>query len=110
MNIIYLIVNYVHPLFLKAKSADSQADNPNWRQAMYVQFADEYWEAAVTKIETLESMGMWKIFDREDDINVIWLTWDFKLKRYPYGLINHFKARLCARVDMQMEGIDLFET
>ena len=55
-------------------------------------------------------MSAWKIFDREDDINVIWLTWDFKLKRYPYGLINHFKARLCARVDMQMEGIDLFET
>ena len=48
-----LIVNYVHPFFLNAKSAASQADNPNWRQAMYSQFADEYWEAAVTEIATL---------------------------------------------------------
>ena len=43
-----LIVNYVHPLFLKAKAAGSQADNPNWRQAMNFQFSDEYWKAAVT--------------------------------------------------------------
>ena len=30
----YLIVNYVHTFFLKAKAAASQADNLNWRQAM----------------------------------------------------------------------------
>ena len=40
----YLIVNYVHPLSLKAKAAASQADSPKWRQAMDGQFADEYWE------------------------------------------------------------------
>ena len=28
-----LIVNYIHPLFFKAKSAFSQQDNPNWREA-----------------------------------------------------------------------------
>ena len=50
------IVNYVHPLFPKAKAAASQEDNSNWRQAMNGQFANEYWEAAVTDIETLESM------------------------------------------------------
>ena len=37
-----LIVNYVHSLFLKDKSAASAEDNPNWRQAMNGQFADEY--------------------------------------------------------------------
>ena len=45
-----IIISYVHPLFLKAKAAASQVDNPNWRQAMDGQFADEYWEAAVTEI------------------------------------------------------------
>ena len=40
----YLIVNYVHPLSLKAKAAASQADSPKWRQDMDGQFADEYWE------------------------------------------------------------------
>ena len=48
-----LIVNYVRPLFLKEKAAASLEDNPNWRQAMNGQFADEYWDAAVSEIETL---------------------------------------------------------
>ena len=29
-----LIVNWIHPLFLKSKSAASQEDTPNWRQVM----------------------------------------------------------------------------
>jgi hypothetical protein len=28
-----LIVNYVHPLFLKAYSAASKLDNPSWKEA-----------------------------------------------------------------------------
>jgi hypothetical protein len=28
-----MIVSYVHPLFLKAHSAASKADNPSWRKA-----------------------------------------------------------------------------
>jgi hypothetical protein len=40
-----LIVSYVHPLFLKAHSAASKADNPSWREATRGKFADEYWEA-----------------------------------------------------------------
>ena len=43
-------------------------------------------------------------------MNVIKSTWAFKLKRYPDGLIKKFKARLYARGDMQLEGIDFFET
>ena len=39
-----LIVNYVHPLFLKAKSAASREDNPNWREATNGPFADDYWK------------------------------------------------------------------
>ena len=67
----YLIVNYVHPLSLKATAAASQADNPNQRQAMDDQFADEYWEADVTELETLKSMSAWKVVCCEDYINVI---------------------------------------
>ena len=55
-------------------------------------------------------MSAWKVVDREDDMNVIWSTWAFKLNLYPYGLIKKFKARLCARGDMQLEGIDFLET
>ena len=66
-----LIVNYVHPLFLKAKAAVSQEDNPNWRQAMNGQFADEYWGAAVTDIETLESMHGWEVVQLESEMNIL---------------------------------------
>ena len=60
-----LIVNHVHPFFLKSKSAESVEDNPNWRQAMNGQFADEYWEAAVTEIDTLEFMKVWEVVEQK---------------------------------------------
>ena len=44
---------YVHPFFLKAKAAASLEDNTNWHKAMNGQFADEYWDAAESEIETL---------------------------------------------------------
>ena len=56
---------------MKSKAAASQADNPNWHQAMNSQFSDEYWEAAVTEIEALESINEWEVADSEDDMNVI---------------------------------------
>jgi hypothetical protein len=60
-----LIVNWVHPLFLKAKAEASKADNPNWWEAMKSPFADEYWKAAVKEIETLEKMDCWDVVDRQ---------------------------------------------
>ena len=105
-----LICNWVHPLFLKAKSAASKEDNPTWWQAMSGPFADEYWKAAVTEIETLEGMDAWDVVDKTDDMNVIDSTWAFKLKRFPDGLIKKFKGRFCARGDQQIKGVDYFET
>ena len=43
-------------------------------------------------------------------MNVLKSIWAFKLKRNPDGLIKKFKAQFCARGDMQLEGIDFFET
>ena len=54
-------------------------------------------------------MGAWGVVYCEDDMNVIINTWDFKLKRYPDGIIKIFKARLCARGDMQLKGIYFFD-
>ena len=48
-----LMVNWVHPFFLKAKSAASKEDNPTWWEAMKGPFADEYWKAACKEIQTL---------------------------------------------------------
>eukprot|EP00956_Cyclotella_meneghiniana_P033325 scaffold95021_cov33-Cyclotella_meneghiniana.AAC.1 len=104
------ICNWVHPLFLKAKSEASKEDNPSWKQAMSGPFKEEYWQAAVKEIETLESMDAWEVVDRTDDMNVIPSIWAFKLKRFPDGMVKKFKARFCARGDKQLEGIDFFET
>ncbi len=73
-------------------------------------FAEEFWKAAVVDLETLEGMGAWDVVDQTDEMNVIDLTWAFKLKRYPDGLIKKFKARFCARGNQQIEGVDFFET
>ena len=54
-----LIVNYVHPLFLKAKSDASRKDNPNCREATTGVFADKYCKTIKVKISTFESMGAW---------------------------------------------------
>ena len=90
-----LIVNCVHPLFLKAKVAVSAEDNPTWKQAFEGAFAEEYWQAVILEIETLKKMEAWEIVEQIDDMNVIGSTWAFKLKRYPDGLIKKFKARFC---------------
>ena len=55
-------------------------------------------------------MGAWDVIDREDDMNVIRLTWAFKVNQYPDGLIKMFKAILCARGYLQLGGIYIFET
>ncbi|EJK66248.1 hypothetical protein THAOC_12847, partial [Thalassiosira oceanica] len=105
-----LLVNTVHPLFLKAKAAASAHDNPTWWQAMSSEHADDFWEAAKTEIRTLEEMDAWRVVDRTPDMNVIGGTWAFKIKRFPDGWIKKFKARFCARGDQQLEGVDFFET
>jgi hypothetical protein len=73
-------------------------------------FKEEYWQAAVKEIETLESMDAWEVVDREEASHVIDSIWAFKLKCYPDGMVKKFKARFCARDDQQLEGIDFFET
>ena len=64
-------MNYVHPLFLKAKVAASKEDNPNWHDATTGDFADEYWEAMRVEINTFESMSASKVVERKEDMNVI---------------------------------------
>ena len=105
-----LIINYIHPLFLKAKPYASKDDNRNWREATTGVFADNYWKAVKADIATLEYMGAWKIVDWDDSMKFIDLTWDLKCKPYPDGLVKKLKDWFCARYDQKLEGIDFFET
>ncbi len=44
------------------------------------------------------------------DHKTILSIWSFKRKRYPSGLINKWKARLCAHGGMQQWGVNYWET
>ena len=74
------VVNWVHPLFLKSKYEASKEDNPNWNQTMIGPFADKYCQAACIELEIIEVMGSWDVVDREDEMNIIRSTRDFKIK------------------------------
>ena len=80
-----LIVNCVHPLFLKAKSAASQEDNTHWCEATTGVFDENYRKENKVDIAALESMGAWEIVYRYDSMNVIDSTWYFKCKHYTDG-------------------------
>ena len=97
-----------HPLLLAAKA--SSEDNPNWHQAMNGPFADQFHEATELEIQTLEKLGAWIKVKRTSTMNVIKSTWAFKIKRYPNGILRKLKARFCVRGDMQIEGVDCFDT
>ena len=92
-----LIVNWVHP---KTIQLGGKHVSP---------FADEYWKAAITKVETLEAMNAWEVVDHTEDMNVLWSTWSFKLKRFSDGLLKKLKDWFCVRGDQQILGIDFFE-
>ena len=100
-----LIVNYVHPLFLKVHSAACKLDNPNWKEATQGKFANKYWKAMELEIATLEALGEVLEYDLETMPNVIPSTQAFKCKRFPDGLIKQFKL-----VSVLEATFDFFET
>jgi hypothetical protein len=64
------------------------------------------------EIKELELHGVRTMVPRESipaSVNVLPSTWAYKVKRYPDGWLRKFEARLCARGDRQVEGIDYFE-
>ena len=61
-------------------------------------------------METVETMDAWEVVEQVKDVDVLQSTWVFKLKCFPDGLINKFKAHFCSREDQQIEGINFFKT
>ncbi len=64
-----------------------------------------------TELTTLESnLHTWELVPHEPWMHVLPSTWAFHLKHFPNGLAKKFKARFCVRGDMQIKGVDFFET
>ena len=58
-------------------------------------FDDDQCKADCKDIENFEVMEAWEVVDITDEMNFIESTWDFKLKRFPDGLIK--KSRLLVK-------------
>ena len=104
------IENVIDPRAYAAKSQRMDPDAPTFHQAMNGAFAEEYIKAMQLEVATLVQQRTWTTVPRTPDLNVLKGTWVFKLKRLPDGTPSRFKARFCARGDLQKEGIDFFDT
>ena len=101
-------IEEMHPLTFITKARSE--DQPRWHEAMNGPFRDKWWESCVTEITTLERREVWDVVPLEDWMHVIPSTFAFLFKQNPDLVIKKFKARFCACGDMQIEGVDYFET
>ena len=65
----------------------------------------EFFQAMIEEIEVHEKPNHWTPIDRKDipvGVKTIMAIWSFKRKRFPDGLLNKHKARLCAQVDNKL--------
>ncbi len=85
---------------LKAKKYDE--DKPHFNQAMTVKYAIEYKAAMEVEVEALQRVKTWTQMHNPTTYL------GFKLKHYPNGSPQKFKAQLCICRDLQTEGVDYF--
>ena len=64
-----------------------------------------------TELTTLKTdLHTWELVPCEPWMHILPSTWAFHLKRFSSGLAKKFTACFCVRGDMQVEGVDFFET
>ena len=101
----------INPRILQARKATKvNKDNPSFETATRGPFQEEFWQAMQVELYMLvKEFDYWDYVPNPGE-NVLPSTWAFKIKRYPDGQVNKFKARFCARGDRQKEGINYFKT
>ena len=73
----------------------------------------DFFQAMLDEIEVHEKREHWTLMERKDmptGTRTIMAIWSFKRKRYPSGLLNKHKARLCAHGGQQTWGQDYWDT
>ena len=102
--------NISNPRMYAAKHHKDDPDSPTFHQAINGENAEDFIQAMKLEVEKLVQQQTWMTIPRTPTMNVLKGTWVFKLKRLPDGTPLKFKARFCARGDLQQEGVDYFET
>jgi hypothetical protein len=102
-------VEHLDPSIFAAKA--NSEDTPTYEEAMNGPFDDDLRKSMEVEWDMLNMfMKAWEIVDKKLWMNGLPSTWAIRCRSFPDGLIKKLRARLSARGDTQMEGIDLFET
>lgn len=102
------------PLALFAMVAEANSTEPTepktWKQARHGGHWHFWKLAAKEEYGSLQANGTWVLVDRPKDRKVLQGKWVWKLKRGAFNQITRHKARYVIRGDMQLEGLDFYET
>lgn len=82
-----------------------------WQQMLRHKFSAEFQRAAEKEYSTLEQKETWIQVDKSsvpEDSIIIPLIWIFSYKFDSEGILTKFKARLCARGDLQLTDEDTY--
>ena len=92
----------------KAKKA-SDPDYPSVRQALTGPNAELWWDAMDKELQSIIDMDSWEIVPRSSvpkGTKIIPGTWALRLKRFPDGRVNKFKARYCVMGSVMPKGTE----
>ena len=100
------ILNEMSPLVFASRA--NAEDTLRWNDALHGQNTEGFWKAIFSEIETLNKLNAWTVVPRASHMQVLPSTWAFKIKRFPIGLVQKLKARICVMGNRQTD-IDYFK-
>ena len=103
---------FTDPFAFKAKK-NKDPDLPSIREALSGEHAEEFWKAMDKEIASLEAIDTWEVVPRSSmpkGARAIPGTWAFRIKRFPDGRLNKFKARWCVMGNRMEKGVHYDET
>ena len=101
-----------NPLVYAAMARRNDPDNPRYHEAMASIDHESFKAVMITEIVALTSKKTWTSVTHQSvqGKNILPGIWAFKRKLFPDGSLRKCKARFCVRGDLQVEGVDFFET
>jgi len=105
------VLNNLFMLFMTIGMSAINIDIPSsHKKVLSSPQAEEWMEAEGKEIQSLWDVGAWVWEKLPFGRTPIRSKWTYALKTDANGIIQRFKARICARGDMTEEGIDYTET
>jgi hypothetical protein len=89
---------------------DTSLDPPNYTAAMKTPAADQWNIAIDNELKSLRDNRTWIVVNKPANVKPLQSRFVFKLKLDADGAIERYKARLVARGDQQIEGVNYQDT